>query len=218
MTLQGFRTNKCLNLRAQPQKNRTQMKDANEPVVHRQKNFSNVNYAEKRLENREFIKCSFVNCDFTKSNLSGNDFEDCNFEQCNFSMAIVLNTGFRNAVFSNCKLLGFDFASCNKFLFSFSFSDCILDYATFFGAKLKKTKFINCSLKEVDFSESDLSFAVFSNCEMAGARFLNVNLEKADFRTARNFIIDPQVNKVKYAKFSAQNLEGLLLAYHLDIE
>ncbi|HEY0298714.1 MAG TPA: pentapeptide repeat-containing protein [Arachidicoccus sp.] len=193
------------------------MNHSDEPVLHQNKTFTNVIYAGKKLLNREFEKCEFINCDFTKSDLSNNDFESCTFKQCNFSLAIIENTGFRNASFIGCKILGLDFTKCNKFLFSFAFSDCHLDYCTFFGTKLKKTNFLNCSMKEVEFSESDLSLAVFKNCDLTGARFQNTNLEKADFRTAQNFAIDPDVNKIKRAKFSVMNLEGLLLRYNLDI-
>ncbi|WP_237702550.1 pentapeptide repeat-containing protein [Bizionia argentinensis] len=93
-----------------------------------------------------------------------------------------------------------------------------MDYSTFFGAKFKKTHFIKCSLKEVDFSESNLSAAVFKNTDLMGARFSKTNLEKTDFRSAKNFAIDPELNMLKKAKFSALQLEGLLHKYQLDIE
>jgi Pentapeptide repeats (8 copies). len=81
-----------------------------------------------------------------------------------------------------------------------------------------KTKFDKCSLKETDFSEVNLSSSIFSDCDLTGARFLNTNLEKVNFRTASNFSIDPESNKLKKAKFSAFNLEGLLYKYKLDID
>ncbi len=188
------------------------------PVLHKGKTFANVNFAEKRLENREFVKCEFVNCDFNKSDLSQNDFLDCHFKQCNFSLAILDGTGFRDVVFINCKLLGVNFTKCNKFLFSFEFRECFLDYCTFLGTKLKKTNFEGCSLKEVDFSETDLSAAVFKNCDLSGAKFSKTLLERTDFRTAINFSIDPDANKIKKTKFSSLNLAGLLHKHNLDID
>ncbi len=189
-----------------------------EPVVHQNKQFTNVNYAEKRLENREFIKCEFLNCDFSKSDLRGNDFVDCQFRNCNFSMVVLDGAGFRDAAFSECKLLGVDFTRCNKFMFSFSFTQCYLDYSTFYGTKLIKTRFRECSMKEVDFTEADLSGAVFERCDLIDTKFLNTKLEKTDFRTAENFSIDPESNKIKKARFSALNLTGLLHKYNLDID
>lgn len=189
-----------------------------ETVVHQNKTFSGVDYAEKKLRNREFVKCEFVSCDFNKSDLRENDFEDCTFKQCNFSMADIVETGFRNAKFIGCKMLGVDFTRCSKFAFSFSFTDCHLDYSNFFGTKLKKATFKNCTLKDVEFSEADLTASEFLECDLTLARFSNTNLEKTDFRTAVNFSIDPDGNKMKKAKFSVLNLAGLLSKYNLDID
>ncbi|ETZ20737.1 pentapeptide repeat-containing protein [Pedobacter sp. V48] len=194
------------------------MNNSNETTIHEGKTFNSINYAEKRLENREFIKCEFVNCDFSKSDLSHNDFMDCHFKQCNFSLTVVTGTGFRDVTFTGCKILGIDFSKCNKFLFSFHFDRSHLDYSTFYGTKLKKTNFTECSLKETDFEECDLTSSVFHNCDLSGATFVRSVLEKTDFRTAKNFSLDPAVNKVKQAKFSALNLSGLLYQYNLDID
>jgi len=189
-----------------------------EIVYHEKKIFTNIDYSDKALRNREFCSCTFNRCVFVKSNLIGNVFEDCTFENCDFSMAIIYGVSFVNAVFKGCKLLGLDFTRCNPCLFSFSFSGCILDYANFFGTKLMKTKFEKCSLKEIDFSEADLTSSVFSNCDLSRATFSKTKLDKADFRTAINFSIDPEYNQMRMAKFSAFNLAGLLSKHRLDIE
>jgi fluoroquinolone resistance protein len=76
------------------------MNGFDETIVHEGKTFTGINYAEKRLENREFIRCEFINCDFSKSDLSHNDFMECHFKQCNFSMTIVKGTGFKDAKFT----------------------------------------------------------------------------------------------------------------------
>jgi len=83
---------------------------------------------------------------------------------------------------------------------------------------MKKTNFIDCSLKEVDFAETDLTMAAFTNCDLSGASFMRTILEKADFRTAKNYALDPEINKIKKAKFSYLELAGLLAKYDIDIE
>lgn len=83
--------------------------------------------------------------------------------------------------------------------------------------KLKKTVFQYSILQEVDFAQTDLTEADFKNCDLAGAIFDNSILEKADFREAVNFSIDPDSNRIKKAKFSAQELAGLLHKYQLAI-
>ena len=83
---------------------------------------------------------------------------------------------------------------------------------------MKKVVFTDCSLKEIDFSESDLSMAAFNNCDLLNASFVRTMLEKTDFRTAINYSFDPELNKVKKAKFSVAGIAGLLSKYNLDIE
>lgn len=191
---------------------------ANGIVFHESKEFENIDYTEKSLRDREFYKCKFIGCNFTQSDLRGNSFEECAFEECNFSMTEVAGAGFRDITFTGCKILGIDFSQCNRFMFTFHFDNCIMDYCTFFGTKLDKTLFNKCSLKEVDFNEANLASSIFTECDLTGALFSNTNLEKADFRTAVNFAIDPEFNKVKKAKFTSFQLEGLLYKYGLDVE
>jgi uncharacterized protein YjbI with pentapeptide repeats len=84
--------------------------------------------------------------------------------------------------------------------------------------KIKKTIFKNSQLQEVDFAQADLSQAIFENCNLAQASFDHTILEKTDFRTAYNYSIDPEINRIKKAKFSVLGLSGLLDKYDIDIE
>jgi uncharacterized protein YjbI with pentapeptide repeats len=79
-------------------------------------------------------------------------------------------------------------------------------------------KFQNCKLVEVDFSESDLSGVLFDRCDLSGATFDRTNLEKADLRTSINYLINPEINKVKKAKFSYPAVLGLLTKYDVVVE
>lgn len=185
---------------------------------HEQKSFKEVDFAHKVMRNREFNSCHFIDCDFTESDLRTNVFEDCTFDRCNFSMAEIEGASFRKVKFIGSKLLGLDFSRCNTFGLSFYFEETSLDYSVFFDVKLKNTRFINCSLREIDFSNADLSGAVFTGSDFLGARFMNTNLEKSDFRTAENFSIDPTNNKIRKAKFSSFQLSNLLQKYELEIE
>jgi hypothetical protein len=47
--------------------------------------------------------------------------------------------------------------------------------------------------------------------------FENTLLEKADLRTAFNYSIDPEMNRVKKAKFSIAGVTGLLDKYDIEI-
>ena len=83
---------------------------------------------------------------------------------------------------------------------------------------MTKTRFDSCSIKEVNFSYSNLTNAVFHNCDLERAVFNETQLAGADFRSAYNFIIDPEFNPMKKAKFSNQGIIGLLDKYDIKIE
>ena len=70
----------------------------------------------------------------------------------------------------------------------------------------------------MDFSATDLSASNFANCDLSGAIFDNSILEKTDFRTAYNYSINPEINKIKKAKFSVSGIAGLLDKYDIVIE
>jgi uncharacterized protein YjbI with pentapeptide repeats len=133
-------------------------------------------------------------------------------------MAKLHKTTFREVKFKNCKLLGLHFDDCNDFLISFDFEACLLNFSIFQQLKLKSTRFKGCKLVEVDFSGSDLSSSVFTDCDLSGATFENTNLEAADLRSAWNFVIDPEKNKLAKARFSKENLLGLLGRYNIKVE
>ena len=180
--------------------------------------FSNQNFTENFLPIAEYENCKFLNCDFSNSKLTECSFADCEFIGCNLSLAKIDKTGFREVHFVDCKLLGLVFDHCIEFLFSVSFSNCILNLSSFYSRNLKKITFENCSLQDVDFTQADLSNAAFNTCDLIRAKFENTNLEKADFRTSYNYSINPALNQMKKAKFSLAGISGLLDNYDIVIE
>jgi uncharacterized protein YjbI with pentapeptide repeats len=128
------------------------------------------------------------------------------------------NTALNDIHFTDCKLVGVQFNECNPFLFRVDFENCILKLAGFNKTKLKNTRFKNCNLQETDFTEADLSAAEFINCDLQRTIFLKTNLEKADFRTSFLYSIDPEMNRIKKARFSRMGIDGLLDKYGIEIE
>lgn len=189
-----------------------------EKVYEQDKQFEGVDYTVNQLSVGDYENCHFNNCNFSESNLSKITFIDCKFDHCNLSSASINSTSFQEIIFSDCKMMGLRFENCNQFLFTVSFTNCILNLSTFYKVKLKNTRFSNCSIQEVDFTEADLTAAELDNCNMLLAVFDNSILEKADLRTAINFSIDPERNKIKKAKFAMSSLRGLLHKYDLVIE
>lgn len=179
--------------------------------------YDGIDYTTVGLDKGEYDCCIFNNCNFEGVDLSGIVFSECEFTNCNISNAKLKNTGLKDVKFINCKLLGLNFGSCNPFLLELFFDGCDVSFASFYKLKLKGTKYINCKLSEVDFVEVDLTQALFDNCDFFGAMFENTILEKANLSTSFNFIIDPELNKIKQAKFSQHTLSGLLTKYNIII-
>ena len=180
-------------------------------------NIQGVDFRKEKLFVGEYELCSFENCIFNDTDLTGADFVECEFINCDLSNAFGKSIVMRDVKFKNCKLLGFRFDQCNPFLLSLSFEDCFLNFTSFYKLKLKGTKFLNCSMQQADLSDANLSFSLFDNCDLKFAVFQNTNLTEANFQSARNFIIDPEDNLLKGARFSSGNLEGLLTRHQLNI-
>ncbi len=170
------------------------------------------------LEEAEYENCIFNQCDLSNQDLSGYKFIDCRFNNCNLSMTKLNKTTLQDVDFVDCKLLGIKFETCNPFSLSFSFEGCQLNHSSFYQLKIPKTSFTNSALIEVDFTEANVGSANFSNCNLSGAIFDRTNLEKADFRTAAAFSIHPLNNKIKKARFSSDNLMGLLNCFDITID
>jgi len=114
-------------------------------------------------------------------------------------------------------MVGLHFEQCVPLMLSFSFDYCELKLASFYKLKIPKTNFKNCGLQEVDFAEADLNSSEFTSCDLTGAMFESTNLEKADFRSSFHYSINPEINKIKKAKFSLPAVIGLLDKYQIEI-
>lgn len=181
------------------------------------KRFDKTDFSEMMLAEGDYEGCTFSNCNFSNANFTNLHFIDCQFSGCNVSTATLTKTTFQNCKFNDCKLSGLLFEDCNSFNFTVEFIGCVLNLSSFYKMKLKKTKFKNSSLQEVDFTETDLSNSLLDNCDLSGATFQNTILEKADLRTSYNYSMDPSQNRIKKAKFSMAGIAGLLDKYDIEI-
>lgn len=165
-----------------------------------------------------YERCTFNACDFSYSGLSDIQFQDCRFLHCNLSLANLNKMAFRDVQFSGCKMPGLRFDLCNPFAIAFTMEGCTLDHSSFYKLKIRKTTFKNCRLTGVDFTDCDITGSLFDACDLERATFQNTVAEKTDFRTAFNYSIDPDINRLKKARFSKDGLAGLLGKYGIEIE
>jgi len=187
-------------------------------ILFEDRTFTSTDLRPDAFAGAEFEQCTFQRGRWMAADLKGARFSGCVFEQCDLSNALVVGTGFRTVVFKECKLLGVQFEQCNAFLLSMHFENCRLDFASFRSLALKGARFMQCSLVEADFSGTDLGRAVFDNCTLTGTVFNGTNLEGADLREARNFIIDPDRNRIKGARFALNGLPGLLMRHGIRVD
>lgn len=166
----------------------------------------------------DYDGCIFTDYNFENSDFSGYKFGDSESDSCDLSNIKVFDCAFRDVVFRNCKMLGINFDNANPFNFSVTFSGCTLDHSSFYQLDMRKTKFVDCMVRDADFTEANLANSVFRNTDLAATIFDRSVLDGADFREALNFSINPNQNQIKKAKFSNNNLSGLLQDFNIIIE
>ena len=188
------------------------------PEITEDETFTKITAEAIKGNKRTFENCKFISSDLSYADLSGMVFIGCYFEGCNLSLIKLAGTGLQDIEFKDCKLSGADFSKAQEFLFGVGFDNCMLDNAIFYKKKNKGAKFIDCQMVETDFTEADLTDAKFENCNLNRAFFNRTVLKNADLRTSYNFIIDPEINIIKKARFSVHGLPGLLAKYDIRVE
>jgi fluoroquinolone resistance protein len=180
--------------------------------------FNKETLLESPLIKGVYENCLFNNLDLSNLNFSDYRFVDCTFSGCNLSLTKLNKTGMQDIKFIGCKMLGLHFDAVNEFGLGVGFENCMLNHSSFYNRKLKKTVFKGCAMQECDFTLSDLTGVQFDECDLLDATFDNTILEKADFRTAYNYTLDPERNRIKKARFSMNGLAGLLQKYGIQID
>lgn len=180
--------------------------------------FEKITFDEKNPACGIYEECTFIHCNMNNADLSGVTFRNCLFEGCDLSLARLRETGFQEIRFANCKLLGMQFCDCRKLLLEFEFESCLLKLSVFNKLVIKNTRFTDCNLQEADFTGTDLTGTVFTNCDLMRATFEHTTLEEADLRSAYNFSINPETNRIRKARFSLTGVTGLLDVYGIEIE
>ena len=185
--------------------------------IYDDKTFISQSFTGQIMRGGEYNNCTFKKCDLKESQFVQTKFIDCVFEECDLSMMKWDRSALNNVVFKHCKILGVNFSHCADFLFSVQFESSILDYSSFMGKKMHKTKFLKSSLKETTFTQADLSGSVFDECNLLDTVFRQTNLTSVNFSTAYDFIIEPELNTINKAIFATHSLPGLLHKYNLKI-
>lgn len=179
--------------------------------------FADKNFSKISLSHSEFEDCHFLRCQLSEANLNLSTFLHCTFEDCDFSNVKIQGAKWRDLKFLRCKLMGIQWPQASD-LVNPEFEHCNLSFSNFVELKLKKTKFDHCLLREADLAQADFTESYFQYCDFLGARFHETNLIKSDLRNALNYSIIPQQNKLKGARFSWPEAQGLLTGLGIILE
>lgn len=148
------------------------------------------------LGGREFTSCSFRGCKAQETRWRGSRLDDCRFERCDLTRMQPRGMLAHDVHFTDSKLMGVEWTDLGQFP-RLSFTDCVLDFASFVGLGLRKTGFIRCKIGEGNFFDADLRDADFAGSDLRGTMFRGCKLGKADFSAATGLLFDPTINEVR---------------------
>ena len=180
--------------------------------------FLKQDFTTQKLPKGDYENCTFEDCQFQEGFLDNQLFVESQFVNCNMTNTNITNTQFNSVVFTDCKLIGVRFETCNPQLFAMRFERSNLSLASFYEMDIGKTLFQDCRLHQVDFAQADLTGCKFPGCDFENAIFESTILHGADLSEAHNFNIDPTQNNIKKARFSQKGLIGLLKKYDIVVE
>jgi fluoroquinolone resistance protein len=179
-----------------------------------QERFTALVLSGEDVESIRFEECTFDECRFVDFKFEKCLFIDCDFKGSVLSAIDPIGSRFLRPGFSQCKVIGFDWAKTTK-LQDLSFTECQIDYSNFSSLQLPRVRMVRCSAKEVRFNETSAVDGVFTETDFQGSTFFKSDLSRSDFRRAKNYSIDLNNNVIKGARFSLP--EALSLLYGLDI-
>lgn len=162
----------------------------------------------------EYYDCTFRNCDFHELMISNTRFENCEFIECNFSLAVFTNAVY-DAIFDHCHMLGCSFAGLNAFSGGLQFIGCNLNYSNYSQIRMKGMHFSECQMMEASFADAEVKNSTFAACNLERTDFDGADITQCDFATSYNYTVNPTRTKLRKARFSKDQLEGLVA--HLGI-
>ena len=174
------------------------------------------------LENAEFEDCVFDHCRWVGTRVQNCRFNACTFDHCNFSGVVfsfttmkdawLLNSAFRSMAWGGLQGKSGVFQPFGKI------KNCAFRYNDFSGMALNGFDWTGAELQQCTFDDTRLAGASFYGVRLGGTRFTRCDLQKADLRTAEEYAIDLETNKLKGARFSFPDVVRLLDGTGIVIE
>jgi len=178
--------------------------------------FDGLDLRRADLGGKELSRCTFRHALLQETRWRGTRIEDCVFEGCDLTRADVTGAALRGARFSGSKLMGIDWSHVSDFP-DVSFVDCNLEYASFVGLALRKTRFERCVMTECNFIRVDLRQASIEDGKLTGTRFDDCDLTGASLLRSVGGFVDPRTNRVKGLRISEDAAVALAESFGMKV-
>ena len=126
--------------------------------------------------------------------------------------AWLLNSAFRSMAWGGLQGKSGVFQPFGKI------KNCAFRYNDFSGMALNGFDWTGAELQQCTFDDTRLAGASFYGVRLGRTRFTRCDLQKADLRTAEEYAIDLETNKLKGARFSFPDVVRLLDGTGIVIE
>lgn len=173
------------------------------------------------LSGVELEGCRLDGCVLEKAVLRDCTFVDCVLTGCNLSMVDLDGTRFSDCRFVDCKALGVQWGRAAPAPLStrpWDFERCRLDLGSFRDVPAVGSRFVGCSMREVDLAGADLRRAELGGSDLSAATFAGTDLREADLVGASGYVVDPAENRVRGMRVDALAAGGILRALGLVVE
>ena len=164
----------------------------------------------------------FDHCRWLGTRVQNCRFNACTFDHCNFSGVVfsfttmkdawLLNSAFRSMAWGGLQGKSGVFQPFGKI------KNCAFRYNDFSGMALNGFDWTGAELQQCTFDDTRLAGASFYGVRLGRTRFTRCDLQKADLRTAEEYAIDLETNKLKGARFSFPDVVRLLDGTGIVIE
>jgi len=167
---------------------------------HEAATFSDLDLREGRLARVELLDCTLTDCQLGDATLEGCSFEDVTFRRCDLAVVKLGGSAFRGVRFEECRLTGLDWSRAMQLTLEVSFADCVLDFSSFVGLRLKGLKLSGGKAHNAVFADCNLRDAVLAHADLAGATFTGNDLRGADLSSCANVALEPNTNRLHQTK------------------
>ena len=166
-----------------------------------------------------FEACTFDDLDLTGFDLRNTRFENCTFRKC--TLADVRLTGVRlhGVHFEHCTLPRLRWSTLDTLVLDFTLVDCRAPHGRLGrdgpprhpiqGHRSERRQLLQdrCPRK-----------TAWTDCRLRDVVFDRTDLREADFRGATGWTIDPAENRLRGARFDANDLTGLVQSLGIQLD